>query len=383
MNRSMPRILFLLALLVLSACSTKTSQMVSSMLWGDWEDYDQQVQVDYPDAVPIILIHGWNGGEFSWPAPRKLMAMEQTLQRDVFLFTYRTGVVANRYPPIELLEEQLDIYLKNYQQVDVIAHSMGGLLLRQYLAEHSDNPIRRILFLSTPHFGSNVANLLVELGNIAYSGNIQAEELLPGSDFLWQLNSLNGAELDGKQVLNVYARKQHNLLKGDLIVTTAHAWLPWVRNAEVDGDHHLGLRIGEPWVLNFLRTGEPLLAAPVPDSREIWLKFKVPDSDEPASLNATSVYRFGAKNTTKALQYGLCCDGRSGLHPVGGTTMIIDHAMPGDRIQFYPRKGAASQQIYVDQLMQHDWPVQMRMLEFNMATQHPTGEPRMDADQRE
>ena len=355
----------LLALVVLSACSAKTSQMVSSSLWRDWEDYDEQVQVDYPDAVPIILIHGWNGGEFSWPAPRKLMQIEQTLQRDIFLFTYRTGVVANRYPPIELLEEQLDIYLQNYQQVDVVAHSMGGLLLRQYLAEHSDNPIRRILFLSTPHFGSNVANLLVELGSIAYSGNIQAEELLPGSDFLWQLNSLNGVELEGKEILNVYAKKQRNLLKGDLIVSTAHAWLPWAPNAEVDGDHHLGRRIGEPWALNFLRSGQHLAAAPVPDSREIWLKFRLPDSDEVASLNSTSVYRFGADNTAKALQYGLCCDQRSSLHPVGGTTMVVDHAKPGEIIKFYPRKGSRSQIIDVDQLMLHAWPVQMQMLEFH------------------
>jgi len=352
-------------MIALAACSAKTSRLVSSSLWGEWELFDQQVQSDYPDAVPIILIHGWNGGEFSWPGPRALMQMERQLQRDIYFFNYRTGVVANRFPPIELLEEQLDNYLKNYTQVDIVAHSMGGLLLRQYIAEHGDNPIRRVLFLSTPHFGSNIANLLVEIGAIAYTGNIQASELLPGSDFLWQLNRLEGAELDGLSVLNVYAREQKKLLKGDLVVSTSHAWLPWADNAEVDGDHHLGRRINEPWALEFLRSGQrPPEEAPMPMERELWLRFQLPEQEEPASFNETSVHRFDTAKANKEKKFSLCCDQRSGLHPLGGTTLILEDVKGSDRIKYYPRNGSGSKLISVDRLIPNLRPVQMQVVQF-------------------
>jgi pimeloyl-ACP methyl ester carboxylesterase len=367
MRFMLSRLLMALCMISLVACSAKTSLQVSSDLWSQWEAFEQQVQDDYPDAVPIVLVHGWNGGEFSWPDPRTLMDMEKDLQRDIYFFNYRTGIVANRYPPLELLEEQLDIYLQNYKQVDIVAHSMGGLLMRQYLSHHSESPVRRVLFLSTPHFGSDIANILVEIANISYTGNIQAEELLPGSDFLWELNSIEGAELDGKVVLNVYAKEQKRLLKGDLVVSTSHAWLPWAPNAEVNGDHHLGRRINEPWAMEFLRSGQLPSAAPVPARKELWLRFQLAGTDEPLTFNDTAVRRFDAGKPFKEKRFDLCCDNRSGLHPVGGTTMILDHVAETDRVKIYPRNGSALQLVNIDGLIAKDWPVQMRIIQLDPA----------------
>lgn len=368
-----PRLLIALCLVSLMACSPKTSQQVSSNLWGQWETFEQQIQADYPDAVPIVLVHGWNGGEFSWPDPHALIRMEKDLQRDIYFFNYRTGIVANRYPPIELLEEQLDIYLENYRQVDVVAHSMGGLLIRQYLLHHSENPVRRVLFLSTPHFGSNVANILVEIGKIAYTGNIQAEELLPGSDFLWGLNSVNGVELEGKSVLNVYAKEQKHLLQGDLVVRTSHAWLPWAANAEVEGDHHLGRRINEAWALDFLRSGQLPPAAPVPGGRELWLRFQVAGEDEPLSLKESSVRRFDADKHYKEKKFDLCCENRSGLHPLGGTTLILANVNDSDRVKIFLRNEFGTQLVEPAGLLSEGWPVQMREVQLHQSSVQEVG----------
>lgn len=62
-----------------------------------------------------------------------------------------------------MIEEQLDRYLAPYAAVDIVAHSMGGLLVRQYLSHHVDHRVRRVIFLATPHFGTNVAQVLVKL----------------------------------------------------------------------------------------------------------------------------------------------------------------------------------------------------------------------------
>jgi triacylglycerol esterase/lipase EstA (alpha/beta hydrolase family) len=73
-------------------------------------------------------------------------------------------------------------------RIDVIAHSMGGLAVRHYLARHADGAaapaphavIRRVVFLATPHTGTWLAWLAWGHG---------AREMRPGSPFLGHLTT--------------------------------------------------------------------------------------------------------------------------------------------------------------------------------------------------
>jgi triacylglycerol esterase/lipase EstA (alpha/beta hydrolase family) len=53
------------------------------------------------------------------------------------------------------------------REVDVVAHSMGGLIVRAYLAGKQPNGtfatpaaplVRKVVFIGTPHFGTPVAS---------------------------------------------------------------------------------------------------------------------------------------------------------------------------------------------------------------------------------
>lgn len=79
-------------------------------------------------------------------------------------------------------------------QVDVIAHSMGGLIVRSFLSGKQDVspsvfmppatvPIRKAIFLATPHYGSAIANLLGD--------DAQTNEMAVGSQFLFDLSTWN------------------------------------------------------------------------------------------------------------------------------------------------------------------------------------------------
>lgn len=83
------------------------------------------------------------------------------------------------------------------QTVDVVAHSMGGLVLRAYLSGKQDGSamfqppagvhVRKAVFLATPHFGTPLAALLPQVN--------QVEEMASGSAFLFDLDTWNdGAE---------------------------------------------------------------------------------------------------------------------------------------------------------------------------------------------
>ncbi len=70
--------------------------------------------------------------------------------------------------------------LTGAEQVDVVAHSMGGLAVRYYLRTgETAASIRRAVFLGTPHRGTAAAVLAWGDGG---------REMVPGSDFLMELN---------------------------------------------------------------------------------------------------------------------------------------------------------------------------------------------------
>ncbi len=79
------------------------------------------------------------------------------------------------------------------QTVDVVAHSMGGLVLRSYLSGKQNTAgvfqppaathVRKAIFLATPNFGTPIASLVP-------IGAIQVEEMASGSAFLFDLRHL-------------------------------------------------------------------------------------------------------------------------------------------------------------------------------------------------
>lgn len=58
--------------------------------------------------------------------------------------------------------------LEGIEQIDFVTHSMGGLVVRAYLAKHSDPRIRRMVMIAPPNQGAEMADLLKR--NWAYRG---------------------------------------------------------------------------------------------------------------------------------------------------------------------------------------------------------------------
>lgn len=87
--------------------------------------------------------------------------------------------------------------LHRFRHVDVVAHSMGGLVVRSWIAGLSNSPysgeVRRLITLASPHYGVTVNDIAQWLnGNvIALKGGcskIQSNELTMGSEFIGKLH---------------------------------------------------------------------------------------------------------------------------------------------------------------------------------------------------
>ncbi len=84
----------------------------------------------------------------------------------------------------------------NVPQVDVVTHSMGGLILRSYLSGKqsasgvfnppADPKVRKWVSIATPNFGALLYPVISDL-----LPDIQAQELVPGNQFLFDLATWN------------------------------------------------------------------------------------------------------------------------------------------------------------------------------------------------
>ncbi len=101
-------------------------------------------------------------------------------------------------PSIEDLGGALGNIIRNLNvpQVDLVTHSMGGLIVRSYLAGKQssgalfmppiDPRVRRWVSIATPHFGA----LLLSIA-LPFLPDAQTRELVPGSRFLFDLATWN------------------------------------------------------------------------------------------------------------------------------------------------------------------------------------------------
>ena len=134
---------------------------------GSWEK-DGELQIDpifhtYDDLINTFVLNGFVEGETIFP-----LAYEWRLSNELTAVQLR-----NKISEIQAICE--------CDKVDIIAHSMGGLVARQYIQSglYGDD-VDQLIFLGTPHLGSAKSYLTWEGGRIGFSIEDRALELRLG-----------------------------------------------------------------------------------------------------------------------------------------------------------------------------------------------------------
>jgi pimeloyl-ACP methyl ester carboxylesterase len=141
----------------------------------------ETVSANHP---PILLIHGFLGTRGS------MYPLERRLVEDGFcVFSFNLGTFNTRdirrsafliHRKIEAILAQLPV-----DRIDIVGHSMGGLIGLYYVKHLGGHPkVRKLIMMGTPHGGTWAA-----LAGVATMGLLSASswQLLPGSDFLREL----------------------------------------------------------------------------------------------------------------------------------------------------------------------------------------------------
>ncbi len=187
--------------------------------------------------IPVVLLNGFQVQQFPGPpvsCPVTDVSMTFGILPDLLRgiqspWAFFDNCAECPNCSIEDLGAQLESVLNSLQYADgtsvplfdVIAHSMGGLIVRSYLSGKLNVPqpgvfappaevkIRKAVFISTPQSGAFLA---------AYAlTSLQGTEMAPGSQFLWDLATWNdfGDDLRGVDAMDVVGNAGTDLNPGD------------------------------------------------------------------------------------------------------------------------------------------------------------------------
>jgi uncharacterized protein (TIGR03437 family) len=192
---------------------------------GEKRDATLSVTVDALTPVPsnatqppVILLNGWQAPGLASscppsPASQTFGVLENNLTQspplgdNVPVVYWFDNCAACPNCSIETLGNDLAQVIASIRydnatpvpQVDLIAHSMGGLIIRSYLSGKQTtsgvfdpliNPkVRKAIFIATPHFGSFQADN--PAADLFFFAGSQTNEMKPGSQFLFDLAKWN------------------------------------------------------------------------------------------------------------------------------------------------------------------------------------------------
>ncbi len=107
----------------------------------------------------VILVHGLFRTRRNM---RYLRDGIQALGYEVYVASVPT-TLSSLASCVEALHHQLEKRINSHKDIYFVAHSMGGLIVREYLAKYQPNHVSRAVFIGTPHQGSRLASILLKI----------------------------------------------------------------------------------------------------------------------------------------------------------------------------------------------------------------------------
>jgi triacylglycerol esterase/lipase EstA (alpha/beta hydrolase family) len=154
-------------------------------------------EIDDDSKNPVLLIHGICGNPAgTWGYMDNLLIEDDF---NVYYFNYSFEAAQNW--PVAALAQHLSTQVNDIlqetgaTQIDVVAHSMGGLIVRAWMADITTlfgvqytDQIRRLIMIGTPNHGSVWANAGAFPGEWGCFSDNQLIDMRLGSNFMWNLN---------------------------------------------------------------------------------------------------------------------------------------------------------------------------------------------------
>ena len=176
--------------------------------------------------VPVLLVPGWLDTARDLAALRIRFLGAGWPPASVETLTFADPTGSNRVHARELAVA-IDSLLARTgaAELDIVAHSMGGLATRWHLQRADDPRVRRVVFMGSPHRGTLAAHL---------AWGESRDEMMPDSPFLDTLNAAPPVPRD-VEAITIRTLVETHIVPGE------SATLPGIPDYELCCPTHAGL----------------------------------------------------------------------------------------------------------------------------------------------
>ena len=193
------------------------------------------------DGVPVLLVHGFVCNRGLWVKFRKRLAAAGLGPIYTISLTPLFGSIDALVPKLNARIEAICAET-GASKVMIVAHSMGGLVARAYLAREGatsgSSRIASLVTLGSPHHGT-------ELGRLGFGLN--TGQMRDQSAWLRTLEAAEAASVGRPATLSIYT------LNDDLVYPAESSVLAWAENVPVSAVGHMGLVFSEPVALRVIQ----------------------------------------------------------------------------------------------------------------------------------
>jgi len=253
--------------------------------WKDKDGNEQKSEIPIQTCrPPVFLVHGFTGSLATWKRLDEEMS-KQKWHTHRGEYYYGKQNIADQ---AVLLRKNIQAMRGQYEKlgfkakkIDIVAHSMGGLISRQYISVSGtyDDDVHKLIMVATPNHGSLAGDkLLGELVATIHGHAIANTDLYCKSNFMQHLNDgeAYGKHLTpGVQYALLYGRRRgqspvpawdHLMAYDDGVVTVDSALLNGVIAYRFDRCIHSTAGL-------LMKTYPNNIA--VPENKEIWHRVKL------------------------------------------------------------------------------------------------------------
>lgn len=193
---------------------------------GPAEPVDAALETAPRTGTPVLLVPGWLDTARDLAPLRIRLIAAGWSPESVDAITFREPTGSNRDHAEEIAAAVRTLLERTgASEVDIVAHSMGGLATRWYLAHAPDAPVRRVVFIASPHRGTLSAHFAWGDGR---------SEMMPDSPLLDTLNA-RAPSPDGIETITIRTSVDTHVVPGE------SATLPDVPDHRLCCPSHAGL----------------------------------------------------------------------------------------------------------------------------------------------
>ncbi len=148
------------------------------------------------DRPPVLMVHGWGSGSHSFIFVHAFLKLAG--YKNMYAMTYRP-ILSGAERLAKQVANKIDYITKTTgaEQVDVITHSMGGVLTRYAIKNlGADGKVRKVIALGGPHMGSRLS-MFIPMGK-------NTLQMTYKSDFVTEL-AKGGMTPGSAQYVSIYS----------------------------------------------------------------------------------------------------------------------------------------------------------------------------------